>query len=191
MLEILPVVHHIVCRADAHGSESGCLLHLQVCTIEVDVDGLLACRNVDVRHVWQGRHDWHGCYGRHQRQFDTRTGVFDVWNIRLYLWQFRLLHRFYFWTDGRSLWIWLLRSLRFCKSFRNQDWAYRHLRLHGNRFLRLFRSCICWWRLRLRHLRAHISLKLLVFFPYALHILIVVGKYGVAELVVIIQHRLS
>ena len=36
-----------------------------------------------------------------------------------------------------------------------------------------------------------VSLKLLVFFPYALHILIVVGKYGVAELVVIIQHRLS
>ena len=36
-----------------------------------------------------------------------------------------------------------------------------------------------------------VSLKLLVFFPYALHILIVVGKYGVAELVLIIQHRLS
>ncbi len=76
----------------------------------------LLARNVDVRYVWQGRHDWHGCYGRHQRQFDTRTGVFDVWNIRAYLWQFRLLHRFYFGRTVRSLWIWLLRSLRFCRS---------------------------------------------------------------------------
>ena len=49
---------------------------------------------------------------------------------------------------------WMKSSANSAQAFRNQDRAYRHLRLHGNRYLRLFRSCICWRRLRLRHLRA-------------------------------------
>ena len=36
-----------------------------------------------------------------------------------------------------------------------------------------------------------ISLKFLILFPCTLHVLIVVGKYGVTELVIVVHHALS
>ena len=107
------------------------------------------------------------------RDIDARTGVVDIWNIRLHLRQLRLVHR----VDGRAH----LRCNR----------THRHLRFHGHRLFRLLRLRIGRWSLWLRNLRSYISLKFLILFPHALHVLIVVGKYGVAELVVVVHHALS